>query len=115
MKTGELESYYEPFLGSGAVFFFIAQNYPIKKAYLSDINEELILTFNVVKNDVDRGLKKLFELKEEYYSLSVPKRELYFYKIRQLYNETKSKINLKNTQTNGLKGCTNDFLKQNMF
>ena len=62
LEKGEIENYYEPFLGSGAVFFFIVQNYPIKKAFLSDINEELVLFFNVVKIDVSaliEGLDKI--------------------------------------------------------
>ncbi|MCZ7609708.1 MAG: Dam family site-specific DNA-(adenine-N6)-methyltransferase [Ignavibacterium sp.] len=96
LKNGKIENYYEPFLGSGAVFFFVAQNYRIEKAFLSDINEELILSFNVVKEDVPILIEELKQLKEEYYSLKEKERESFFYKIRNLYNSSKSKINFSN-------------------
>jgi len=96
LKKGELENYYEPFLGSGAVFLFIAQKYPIKKAYLSDINEELVLTFNVVKNDVHSLIKELKKLKLYYLSLSEDKREENYYSIRESYNKEKPKIDFNN-------------------
>ena len=42
------KDYYEPFLGSGAFFFYLEQERGCK-AFLSDINGELINTFEVVK------------------------------------------------------------------
>ncbi|HVO76028.1 MAG TPA: DNA adenine methylase [Ignavibacteriaceae bacterium] len=92
LKNGEIKNYYEPFLGSGAVFFFIAQNYRIERAFLSDINEELILTFNAVKNDALSLIDTLKNLKHEYYSINDNKKESYFYRIRDKYNKEKSRI-----------------------
>ena len=100
LKNGKIKNYYEPFLGSGAVFFFVAQNFPIKKAYLSDINEELILTYNVVKRYVLPLIESLKKLKENYYSLNEKKREIFFYNIRDIYNKEKSKINFNNYSFN---------------
>jgi DNA adenine methylase len=51
-KTG---SYFEPFVGGGAVFFDLLP----KKAYLSDLNKELVITYNVIKNDVESLIKSL--------------------------------------------------------
>jgi len=42
-------TYYEPFLGGGALFFESIGR--IKTALLSDTNLELVITFNVIKND----------------------------------------------------------------
>ncbi|GAB6283430.1 MAG: DNA adenine methylase [Ignavibacterium sp.] len=92
LKDGKIENYYEPFLGSGAVFFFIAQNYNIKNAYLSDINEDLIPTFNVVKRNVSALIEELKKLKDKYYRLEGIERESFYYKIRERYNKKKSKI-----------------------
>jgi DNA adenine methylase len=49
--------YFEPFVGGGAVFFDLLP----EEGYLSDLNNELIITYNVIKNDVEKliiALKK---------------------------------------------------------
>lgn|SRR3989338_8048794 len=56
--------YLEPFVGSGAVFFYIIQKYKPKEAIISDINEELINTYNIIKNDVERLIVELKQHKE---------------------------------------------------
>jgi DNA adenine methylase len=57
--------YFEPFVGGGAVFFDLLP----KKAELSDLNSELIATYNVIKNDVGSLIKSLKKHKyeKEYY------------------------------------------------
>lgn len=99
LKEEKLYNYYEPFLGGGAVFFFIAQNYSIKNAYLSDINEDLMLTYNVVKKNVTELIEELATLKESYLKKDEPKREEYFYEIRTTFNEEKGEINFDNYST----------------
>ena len=42
------DTYYEPFVGSGAVFFDVVQKFKLQSAWLYDINEELILTYKVI-------------------------------------------------------------------
>ncbi len=52
----EFENYHEPFLGGGAVFFELFSRGYLrdKKIYFSDINSELINTYNIVKkNPID--------------------------------------------------------------
>jgi DNA adenine methylase len=72
----KIEQYFEPFVGGGSVAFFLLQGHPeIKKIYLSDINEELITTYNVVKNDIDSLIKLLKEYK-------VKHNKDFYYKIR---------------------------------
>lgn len=58
-------TYFEPFVGGGAVFFdLLPQN-----AELSDLNSELVTAYNVIKNDVDALIKSLKKHKyeKEYY------------------------------------------------
>lgn len=102
-KSGKIKNYYEPFLGSGAVFFYVAQNYPIKKAILSDINEELILAFNVVKRDVEILVSELNELKSTYLKLNEAKREKRFYDLRTEFNRSKKQVDFKNYSSNWIK------------
>lgn len=48
-------TYYEPFVGGGAVFFDLLP----KNAELSDLNKELVVTYNVIKNNVDELIESL--------------------------------------------------------
>ncbi len=48
-------TYFEPFVGGGAMFFDLLP----KKAYLSDMNGELVTTYKVIKKDVNELIKKL--------------------------------------------------------
>lgn len=71
----EIERYFEPFVGGGTVAFFLIKSHPkIKKIYLSDINEELIITYNVIKKNVEELIillkkYKLAHNKEFYYKM----------------------------------------------
>jgi DNA adenine methylase len=73
--------YFEPFVGGGAVAFYLLKTHPeIKKIYLSDINKELIITYNVVKKNLN---ELIFSLKKhEKNHKRDPKK--YYYKIRDL-------------------------------
>jgi DNA adenine methylase len=86
LKEERIKTYYEPFLGSGAVFFDIAQNYPIKSAYLYDINEELILAYQVVQKDVFKLLEFLYRYQKTYFNLDKIQRSEFYYEQRTNYN-----------------------------
>ena len=60
----KIKRYIEPFLGSGAVFLHIIQTYKPSEIFLSDINAELINTYKIVKNDVERLIVELKQHKE---------------------------------------------------
>ncbi len=68
----KIERYIEPFVGSGAVAFYVIKHFKPKFVLLSDINEELINAYNVVKNNVPELITALTILtrkhnKEFYY------------------------------------------------
>ena len=54
-------TYFEPFVGGGAVFFDLLP----KKAELSDLNSELVTTYNVIKNNADALITSLTKHKYE--------------------------------------------------
>ena len=54
--SGERVSTYWAFVGGGAVFFTMADR--IDRAVLSDLNEELVLTYQVVKDRVDELIER---------------------------------------------------------
>lgn len=69
-----INNYHEPFLGGGAVFFYIKnkKEYCINNFYLSDANEELINTYQELKNNskmVIEALMKYTNTDEEYYKV----------------------------------------------
>jgi len=71
-------TYYEPFLGGGAVFFHLVERRPHFSAVLSDVNEELINTYRVVKDQLQKLIRLLRIHKIEY--RKAPKE--YYYRIR---------------------------------
>jgi DNA adenine methylase len=80
-----IDTYYEPFLGSGAMLFYILHTYNVKKAYVSDINAELINTFIMVKEKPH----ELIELLKEYQNNHSKE---YYYKIRDEVPKDKLKL-----------------------
>lgn len=86
LKQKKIKSFYEPFLGSGAVFFDVAQNYSIENAYLYDINEELVLTYQVIQRDVAKLLDFLYRYQKNYIKLDKQLRQQFFYDQRTNYN-----------------------------
>ncbi|HSD63967.1 MAG TPA: DNA adenine methylase [Ignavibacteriaceae bacterium] len=100
LKEGKIKSYYEPFIGGGAVFFDIAQNYNIESAYLYDINGELILTYRVVQNDVKKLIEFLDRYSRQYLKLNNIKREEYYYELRRNFNLQRFNIDYKKYSEN---------------
>jgi DNA adenine methylase len=64
-------AYHEPFVGGGALFFHLAP----AAAFLSDLNEELINAYLVVRDDCDSLIRSLKKHKNE---------RAYYYEIRAL-------------------------------
>ena len=81
-------TYIEPFVGGGAVLFWILQEYPnISKAIINDINEELICTYRVIKSDVENLIFELRRIQTEYLALDNVARKDYFLSQRERFNE----------------------------
>lgn len=81
-------TYIEPFVGGGAVLFWILQEYPnITRAIINDINEELICTYRVIKSDVENLILELTRIQTEYLALDEIARKDYFLSLRERYNE----------------------------
>lgn len=87
MKKYKIDKYIEPFIGGGAVLFDLLGEYSFKKIYISDINEELINTYVIIRDDVENLILILEKMQAEYISLDEIGRKEYFYKIREQYND----------------------------
>lgn len=87
-------TYVEPFVGGGAVLFWILQEYSnITKAVINDINAELICTYRVIRDDVESLITELSRIQSEYIPLDSEQRKEYFLKKRSLFNsKNKSEV-----------------------
>jgi len=97
---GEIKYYYEPFLGSGALFFWVMQNCAIEKAYINELNPEIYLCYRTIQRDVSAVVRHLKSLERKYHSLTAEGQESYYYKIRDLYNRSRDAINFKKYSRN---------------
>ena len=80
-------TYVEPFVGGGAVLFWILQEYPnITRAVINDINAELVCTYRVIRDNVDDLIDELGLLQEQYLSLDADGRKEYFLNQRDRFN-----------------------------
>lgn len=82
-------TYIEPFVGGGAMLFYMLQQHPnIKHAVINDINSDLIICYKIVRDNVEELIPALQEIQAQYYALQdmEAKREM-FMAVRQRYNE----------------------------
>lgn len=81
-------TYIEPFVGSGAILFWILQNYPkINKIVINDINEELINVYKTILNDPQSIINILKQYQNEYHKLTNDsERKEYYYNKRSQFN-----------------------------
>lgn len=82
-------TYIEPFVGGGAMLFYMLQQHPnIKRAVINDINPDLITCYRTVRDNVELLIPALRDIQAEYHALSdmEAKREM-FMAVRQSYNE----------------------------
>lgn len=89
-----IENYVEPFVGGGAMFFYLKSNLKVKNAYLLDINPDLINAYKIVQKYPDELIQKLKILSNAYFSCKKSKdKEFYFYRIRDKFNLQPKKAN----------------------
>ena len=73
-----IDRYFEPFLGSGAFFFYLIQSRKQFKAYLSDSNPHLINTYREVRDNVNELIEILMVHQNGYHKNG----EKYYYSVR---------------------------------
>jgi DNA adenine methylase len=86
-------TFVEPFAGSGAVLFWMLENFPnLKKAVINDINTDLTNSYLTIKNDVNSLIAILEKWEKEYHALAINKelKKEYYYKKRTLFNTRSS-------------------------
>ncbi len=93
-----IDTYYEPFVGGGAVFFALAAEQRFRRAVLSDRNPELVCVYLAVQSDVESVIDELSRMRHT---------EAEYYRIRELRPRSAARraarvIYLNKTGYNGL-------------
>ncbi len=94
LRTGKLCKYAEPFIGGGAVFFFMAEHFPMREFFLSDMNQDLALAYKILQTDVETLIELLHNIQDEYFQMSSAQQKLYFYNLRTAFNRSRSQASL---------------------
>lgn len=90
--VGSKFTYVEPFVGSGAILFWMIRTFPkLEKAIINDINEDLINTYRAIASKPQELISILEILQHEFHALegNEDDKKLYYYQKRDLYNSRK--------------------------
>ena len=90
-------TYIEPFVGGGAMLFYMLQTYPnIKSAIINDINSDLTLCYQVVRDNPTELINSLKDIQAHYHALKTEEeRKIFFLEQRDRFN-TKSLDEIEN-------------------
>lgn len=90
-KDHFIPRYIEPFVGSGSFLFYLLQNYTIDEISIGDKNNELILVYNVIKENPKQLLKNLGTI-QHMYNNTHDRKEMYN-TVKKEYNNTRKHLN----------------------
>jgi DNA adenine methylase len=79
-------NYYEPFIGSGAVFFYLKSKLKLHKVFLSDANEELINCFVAVRDKPSELIELLSNHRKKH-------SKDYYYAVRDIESDRLDSVN----------------------
>jgi len=86
-------TYIEPFVGSGAVLFWMLERFPaMEKAVILDVNQDLINVWKVIAEAPGEIIAMLQDIQDEFHALETDpeKKKDYYYQKRALYNSRAS-------------------------
>jgi DNA adenine methylase len=95
LKGRKITRYVEPFIGGGAVFFYLNRNFVFDQCYICDVNEELILAYRVIQKSAQKLISHLETFESDYLSMNERKREEFYYEIRDIFNQKLPEINFR--------------------
>lgn len=116
LLDNKVKRYVEPFIGAGAVLFELIGKFDFEEIIINDINEELILTYKIVKNNVSELIEMLLIMENEYILKDVEMREKHYYDVRKIFNQEKTTINYKEYSNDWINHAANFiFLNKTCF
>jgi DNA adenine methylase len=87
-ETKTIDKYFEPFVGGGAMLFFMLQKFPnIKRVMINDINVNLTEAYKNIKYYPDELVLKLKDIEKEYLNITnEDSRKDFYLRMRTLFN-----------------------------
>ena len=98
LKSGIISKYFEPFIGGGALLFFIGSKYSITVSQslpeynINDINEEIILAYKTIQKSPEGLISELDKLQSNYLVSKENDRKKMFYDMRNEFNDKRRHI-----------------------
>lgn len=82
-------TYIEPFVGGGAMLFYMLQRYPnIQHAVINDVNADLTTCYRTVRDNPEELIASLLDIQDAYNALQTEEaRKEFFLAARDRYNE----------------------------
>ena len=96
LENKRIKRYVEPFIGGGALFFFLKNKYDISNLFLFDVNPDLIIAYKTIQRDPQKIIEELKEIEIFHLEKSESERKEHYYKIRALYNAQIHEFNYEN-------------------
>ena len=107
--------YYEPFVGSGALFFCLKEHYStITDWHINDVNSRLMCCYTAIRDNIDELVSNLASKEAIYNEETEAKdKEFMYYAMRKMFNEDKSPIHIATEFIFLNKTCYNGLYREN--
>jgi DNA adenine methylase len=89
-KKPAITRFVEPFVGGGAMFFYFRHRFPFAESTICDINPELILAYQVIRESAGDLIAELEILDSAFKGKDDREREAFYYRVRDGFNETRA-------------------------
>lgn len=111
---GNCKTYIEPFIGGGAVLFHMLEKYQFEKVYISDLNPELTLCYEVIQSSIDLLIEELGKLVKNYPSDMGERKDVY-YQIRSDWNNSVGDLDSFTLKQQATRVATTIFMNKTCF
>ncbi len=93
-------TYIEPFVGGGAMLFYMLQTYPnIQRAVINDINPDLAQCYGVVRDKPKELIEALKDIQQEYYAIKTEEEKKSFFLAKRDRYNSKALSDVENSMT----------------
>ncbi|MFZ0005735.1 MAG: DNA adenine methylase [Methanoregula sp.] len=92
LRDGKITRYVEPFIGGGAVFFSLNRLFSFEQSTVSDVNEELIIVYRVIRRSLPRLSEELATLESAYREKNSQQKEAFYYAVRESFNRNRATV-----------------------